>query len=72
VFVDSNVRNGGAMASGLSLTFIEGVALRAMHAHEGQASLRCLRLGEDGFAVHEIAISAITRPANRPNDFRTI
>ncbi len=28
--------------------FVDGMALRAMHAHECQTSLRCRRLGEDG------------------------
>ena len=32
---------------------IDGVALRAMHAHEGQASLRCWRLCAGGFACTE-------------------
>ena len=31
---------------------VDGMALRAMDAHKGQAALRCGRLGENGSACH--------------------
>ena len=52
---------------------VDGVALRAMNAHECQAPLRCRRLGRaDLPACNRIAPTAATSLGSQPNDFRTI
>jgi hypothetical protein len=51
---------------------VDGMALRAMDAHEGQAALRRRRLGENGTANERKAPSATTSSGARPGDLRTI